>query len=140
MRHLFLIIMIALLPLRGWASDAMATGMAATQAQQMQSVATNMLATHTDAASAKAHFDLEIMTTAADPTAADCSGHALAAESHAADTHCKSCSVCQDCHTVALSPVPAGVSAVFNPGTLPRAAAAQFSSAQTALGKKPPIS
>ena len=139
MRHLFLIIMIALLPLRGWVSDAMATGMAATQAQQTQAVATKIVATHTGAASAKTHFDLETMTAAADPTAADCSGHVLAAKSHAADTHCESCSICQACHTVALSPVAAGVSAAFNLGTLPRAAAAQFASAQTALGEQTPI-
>ena len=139
MRHLFLIIMIALLPLRGWVSDAMATGMAATQVEQTQAVATKILATHADAAGSKAHFDLETMMTAANPTAADCSGHALAAESHSADTHCESCSICQACHTVGLSPAAAGVSAVFNLGTLPRAAAAQFASAQTALGEKTPI-
>ena len=139
MRHLFLIIMIALLPLRGWVSDAMATGMAATQAQQTQTVATKILATHAYAASPKGHLDLETMMTAANPTAADCSGHALAAEGHAADTHCESCSICQACHTVGLTPTAAGVSAVFNIGTLPRAAAAQFASASTALGEKPPI-
>ena len=139
MRHLFLIIMIALLPLRGWVSDAMATGMAATQAQQTQVVATKLVATHTHAVSEKSHFDLENMMTEVDPTSADCSGHAFAAESHAADKHCESCSICQACHTVALSPATTGVSAVFNLSTLPRAAAAQFASAPTALGEKPPI-
>lgn len=140
MRHLFFIIMIALLPLRGWVSDAMATGMAATQVQFQQHVATKIIAAHAHESGAQAHFDLEIVVAEADRTAADCSGHASGGEPHAADTHCDSCNVCQACNTVALSPVAADVTAVFNLRTLPRAAVAQFASAETALGQKPPIS
>lgn len=140
MRHLFLIIMIALLPLRGWVSDAMAKGMLATQVQQQQQAAPKMVATHAHEAGIQAHQDTETVVADAAQTAADCPGHASGAEPHAADTHCESCSVCQACHTVALSPAAADVTAVFNLRTLPRAAVAQFTSAETALGEKTPIS
>ncbi len=140
MRHLFLIIMIALLPLRGWVSDAMATGMLATQVQQQQQTAAKIVATHTHEAGAQAHQDTETVVADAAQTAADCSGHASGGDDHANDTHCSSCSVCQACHTLALSPAAADVTAAFNPRTLPRAVAAQFVSAEHALGEKPPIS
>ena len=140
MRYWFFIIMIALLPLRGWVSDAMATNMAAPQVQHTQQIATKAIATHAHDTGAKAHFDHEFVVAEAAPTAADCPGHAFVDEAHAADTHCESCSVCQACHTVALSPAAAEASAVFNLSTLPCAATAQFASAETALGEKTPIS
>ena len=139
MRHLFFIFMIALLPLRGWISDAMATDMAFTQAQHTQQTATKSIATHTDKTSAAPHFDFTLLKADTDQIAPDCSGHASEHEPHAADAHCDSCSACQVCHAIALSPATAAVVAVFNLSTLPRAAAAQFASASTALGEKPPI-
>ena len=140
MRHLFLIIMIALLPLRGWVGDAMATGMAATHLQYQSQTATNIIAIHAHASGGKAHFDLETVATEAARTAADCSDHASGGEPHAADTHCESCSVCQACHTVALSLTGTDVTGVLNLSTQPFAAGAQFASAETALGEKTPIS
>ena len=140
MRHLFLILMIALLPLRGWVSDAMATGMLASQVQQHQQTAPKIAAPHAHEAGVQAHHDTEIVVANAAKTAGDCSGHASGGTGHAADTHCDSCSVCQACHTVALSPAAAGVTAVFDLRTLPLAAVAQFASAEAALGQKPPIS
>ncbi|MDP2256615.1 MAG: hypothetical protein Q8K05_11255 [Polaromonas sp.] len=137
MRHLFLIILIALLPLRGWGSDAMATGMLATQVQQ---TATKIIADHAHEAGTQAHFDPETVVAEAAWTAADCAGHASGGKTHAADTHCESCSVCQACHSVALSPTAADVTAAFKLHTLPRTEVAQFASAETALGQKPPIS
>ncbi|NQW92727.1 MAG: hypothetical protein HQ446_01595 [Polaromonas sp.] len=139
MRHLFLIFMIALLPLRGWVSDAMATGMRATQVQQLQADP-KMVATHVHKTGGEALKDTQTVMAKAAQTAADCSGHASGAEPHAADNHCESCTVCQVCHTVALSPTAADVTAVFDLRTLPRAAVAQFSSAEAALRQKPPIS
>ena len=140
MRHLFLIIMIALLPLRGWIGDAMATDMAATQLQHQSQTATNIIATHAHATGGEAHFYLETVVTEAARTAADCSGHASGGKPHAADTHCESCSVCQACHTVALSLTGTDVTGVLNLSTLPITAGAQFASAETALGEKTPIS
>jgi hypothetical protein len=138
MRHLFLIIMLVLLPLRGWVSDAMATGMVTAQVQQQTTA--KIVATHAHEAEAQAHQDTETVVADASQTAADCSGHASGGDDHAADTHCNSCSVCQACHTVALPPAAADVTAAFNPRTLPRAVVAQFVSAEHALGEKPPIS
>ena len=138
MRHIFLIIMIALLPLRGWVSDAMATGMLAGQVQQHQQTATKTVAIHDHEAGTKAFHDTE--TRVAVATAADCPGHASDAQFHAADAHCDSCSVCQACHTVALSPAVACVTGVFDLRTLPHATVAQFASAEVALRQKPPIS
>jgi len=140
MHRLFLIFLIALLPLRGWVSDAMATTMGTQQVQKQPPAATKTIADHTHEVGSKAHLDTEIVMKQALRKAADCASHASGAAPHAADTHCESCSVCQACHTVALSPAAADTSVVFNLNTLPRAFIAQFASAETALGQKPPIS
>ena len=136
MRRLLLILMIALLPLRGWAGDAMATGMAAGQAQQMQQmhVATENIATHAHPASAKADFYHE---TVALP---DCAGHDAGNGDHAGNSHCDTCSACQACHTVALTHSAPDIAPVFHAFALPYSAADQFASADAALRQKPPIS
>lgn len=139
MRHLFLILMIALLPLRGWASDAMATAMGMAQVQHQQTAASTS-ATHAHEAGTPAHQDTETAMADAAQTAADCSGHAFGEDEHADDTHCNTCSACQACHTVALSPPTVDVTTTVNPRTLPRTVVAQFVSAEHALGQKPPIS
>ena len=139
MRHLFLILMIALLPLRGWVSDAMATAMVMAQGQQVQT-ATKIVATHAHEVEAQAHRDTEVVKAEIFQTAADCASHAFGEDGPADDTHCNSCSVCQACHTVALSPAAAEVTTAFNPSTLSHAVVAQFASAEAALGQKPPIS
>jgi hypothetical protein len=138
MRQLFLIILIALLPLRGWISDAMATGMMAGQMQQQ--TATKNAAAHAHGTGDTAHFDTEKVAAQAHPGTSDCAGHASGAEPHAAEAHCESCSACQACHTLALSPVAADMTVVANLSPPPRVAVAQFSSAETALHQKPPIS
>lgn len=140
MRHLFLIFMIILLPLRGWISDAMATEMLASQVQQQHQIATKKVASHAHEAGTKAHHDIETGVADAAQSAADCPGHASGAEAHAANAHCDACSVCQACHTVALFPAAAGVTPVFDLRTLPRTAVAQFANAEAALRQKPPIS
>lgn len=140
MRHLFIAFLIALLPLRGWVSDAMATEMVVAQFQTQQQGVTKATAEHAHEAGEQAHIDLDTEVTTARMAAADCPGHASGGDSHAADTHCESCSVCQVCHTVALSAAPADVAAVFSLDMLPRADVAQFASAPAARGQKPPIS
>ncbi|MEO7953124.1 MAG: hypothetical protein ABIR35_03375 [Polaromonas sp.] len=138
MRHLFLIILIALLPLRGWVNDAMATGMVTAQVQQQ--AAEKIVAPHAHEAGAKARHGTETLVADASQTAGDCSGHAYSGRAHADDKHCDSCSVCQACHTVALPLAGAHVSASFNLRSVPRAGESQFASAEAALGQKPPIS
>ncbi|PQA78562.1 hypothetical protein [Rhodoferax sp. TS-BS-61-7] len=120
-RLVLLLILIALVPLRAWAGDAMAIQMAA------QTRAADMVA-------------------AASPPPAHSNCHEMQAEpatapqtSHTADP-CATCASCQACFTVALV-VPALQSATQAlPHGLPRAASAQFTSAVLALGHKPPIS
>lgn len=145
MRFLLFALMIALLPLRGWIGDAMATEMALAQVQHPQ-LATKTIASHTHETGAEAHFHHE----AAAPEAADavqamqavhdCAGHAADDASHVADAHCESCAACQACHAVALSHAAPDVNPVFNALTRPHAAADQFASADAALRQKPPIS
>ena len=139
MRQLFLILMIALLPLRGWVSDAMATEMVTAQVQQQQT-ATKIADSYAYEVDAQAHHDVEIVNAETVQTAAECTSHAFGEDEHAEDTHCNTCSACQACHTVALSPPTVDVTPTFNPRTLPRAVVAQFVSAEHALGQKPPIS
>ena len=139
MRHLFLAFLIALLPLRGWASDAMATSMIANQTESALKIATKTIADHVDELGAKGHVDLEMKVPIATQAAVNCTEHATAVDIHEADSHCDSCSACQACHAIAFCPTAADAAAVFSLSTLPRAAVAQFASASTALGEKPPI-
>ena len=140
MRHLLLILMIALLPLRGWAGDAMATGMAAGQVAQLlqRQIATESIAAKAHAVSVTANFDHETTVPDAVPTMADCAGHG---GEDVDASHCDTCSACQACHTVALSHSAAiALSTVFQAFSLPHSAADQFASADAALRQKPPIS
>lgn len=139
MRHLLLALMIVLLPLRGWMGDAMATEMASGAAVHLQT-ATKKVADHVHQAGAAPHFD-HVSSQAEAPSAeSDCSGHDAANGTSVADTHCATCTVCQACHTVALSPAAAHGVAVLSPPALQHSPAAQFASAVAALGQKPPIS
>ena len=136
MHRLLIIIMIALLPLRGWAGDAMATGMATGQMQ----VAAKSIAAHAHAVMEAAHFDHENATPDATGTHADCAGHGAEDADHAGDSHCDTCSACQACHTVALPHSESRVPSTFQAFSLPHAAADEFASADAALRQKPPIS
>jgi hypothetical protein len=142
MRHLLFALLIALLPLRGWVGDAMATRMAAGQLQhQHQPTQTAAQADHVhgaaDAAHANQHEEAASETTLA---LHDCAGQADEGGSHSTDGHCETCAACQACHTVALSLAAPDLMPVFSVSPLPRQAAAPFASADTALRKKPPIS
>jgi Tfp pilus assembly protein PilX len=120
-RVLLLLILIALLPLRAWAGDAMAIQMAAQAAHHSRL-----------AVAAKAPLAHALCHEAqAEPTAPHTSP---------AQDHCETCASCQACFTVAIT-VPAMLSAT-QPllHGLPHAGSAQFTSAILALGHKPPIS
>lgn len=142
MRRFTFVLMIALLLLRGWIGEAMATGMALAPLQHQG--ATQTIATHTHEISAQAHFDHET----AEPEAFyeaqavhDCTGGPASEDpSHAGPAPCDTCAACQACHTVALTPPAASAHPVFSARALPRAKAALFASADTARGQKPPIS
>ena len=155
MRVLLFALMIALLPLRGFAGDVMATEMAIQMAAQATAErsqpdsgpthhadATKNVASHADHLGASGHFDSHPEAAAthnAATTANACAGHVATEQCHSSDSH-GSCQACQACHTVALSLAFNPVQPVFASSMLPRLAAAQFASAEAALGQKPPIS
>jgi hypothetical protein len=147
-RHFIFVLMIALLPLRGWVGDAMATQMAVHSLHQagLESSSSHQspefLATETIAASAvntsaTGSFDHHA-TPAHDAMPADCLEHTgTGADS---GSGCPDCAFCQACHTVALTGAEPNLSSATHPSALPQPATAQFASAEAALGQKPPIS
>jgi hypothetical protein len=148
MRRLLFALMIALLPLHGWIGDAMATEMAVAQLQHPQ-LATKITAVHAHEMDTGAHFFhegaapeavLEQPLLQEGQVAHDCAGQSSDNPFHAANAYCESCAACQVCHMVALSPVVADLNHFISACTLPHAAAAAFTSAEAALGQKPPIS
>ena len=147
MRFLVLALMIALLPLRGWAGEVMATEMASTQVVRAKAQAES--ATELVASDAKIHWTTgtfegkkTVFEASHTKTSAigDCEGHAKVDEAASVAAHCDSCPACQACHTVALSAAAADLNLTFSSRTLLRPAAAHFASATAALGQKPPIS
>lgn len=145
MRHLLLALMIALLPLRGWVGDAMATQMAAAHVQHGQLASAEQSATKTIAASAhhmgaEGHSGHEETSPEATMAMHDCAGNTSDSSTPTNDAGCESCAACQACHTVALSLATSDQSPVFKGRSLLRPAPDQFASADAALGQKPPIS
>jgi hypothetical protein len=136
-RHLALALLIALLPLRGWMGDVMATQMAAHLASQ---AVAKVSATGHEAVEVQGHH--EAASTAIDMPP-DCLGHSMEAsddQQGSDDSACANCSVCQACHTVAMTvtaPVPTAQARAASP---PSTYAAQFASAEPIVGQKPPIS
>ena len=115
-RFLFIALMLVLLPLRGWAGNAMAVDMYATSALQAKTASTASQA----------------------PMSPDCAMHSQAQPDGAAP-HCSSCDTCELCLAVA-KPTPAHWSAnrlARQPSLL--AFNASFSSATSAASLKPPI-
>jgi hypothetical protein len=131
MRRWLLLVMVLLLPLRGWVGEAMAAQML----QQHVAAAESMVAT---AGAGHQH---------ANPAASahhDCDEHAASAPvddgKAEAKADCPTCSACQVCSSVALSPYsaapPAAAVTQPRPQTVPHAHA----SAEPLLAFKPPKS
>ena len=157
MRIFLFALMIALLPLRGFAGDVMATEMAIQMAAQHSKQnelhdhaadATKNVAGHAGHSGASglfwpsgqmdAHHDMA-GTQEADATMGGCPVNAAAEQCHSSDNH-GSCQSCQACHTVALALAFTQVEPTFASSRLPNPVATQFASAEAALGQKPPIS
>jgi hypothetical protein len=124
MRRWFVLLMIALLPLRGVVGDAMAADM----------MSKHLAAAQSAVESETAHHGM-------DP---DCMGHSHADAdegSSAVDASpCPTCASCQVCSSVALAfALYADVTPVFAQPR-PISAQAMFTSADPATGFKPPIS
>ena len=146
MRHLLLILMIALLPMRGWVGDVMAMemAMAAQKLVTIELIANNVYSTR-----ATGQFKGENRSAAQ----GECAEHAANAAIHspsvadrassaddATSGHCNTCGVCEICHSVAMANPMASNPPDFIPHTLPSIGSTRFASALTALSQKPPIS
>ena len=141
MRHLILALMIALLPLRGWAGDVMATQMAASVVF-IEAVAIETGASDTHETGGKASFIHHKQMVESSDVATVCHeqlvSHPDTANASNSE-HCTTCPACQVCHTVALSPSSLNVTISFASPQLGQSSASIFTSADTALGQKPPI-
>jgi hypothetical protein len=123
MRRFIFIFMIALLPLRGWMGEAMATEMAATNLIASQSINT------------PANADLE-----AKNSMSDCDLHKNKTTNTTADTTAKSsCTHCQACHATGLANTVQITSSIKVHYAQPLAQSSQFASASIAHSQKPPI-
>ena len=143
MRILLFILMLTLLPLRGWTGDAMATSMAVAELQAAVSPvsAIHSIAKTADRSGADTGLDAENLSFHAVSTVSDCAGH-TASEGMALDDdgHCTPCAACGACHAASMSTATLrGLPALH--GSVPAAWSKDaFFSADTALRQKPPIS
>lgn len=136
MRFLVLVVMIVLLPLRGWAGDAMATQMASAE------IAIESGAAGSHKTRATASFDHKNPVVESLHAMPDCHEQMAShgsTDNAANDDHCGTCQACQACHTVALSPSAMGMTLSFMSPLLRPTHASAFTSAASALGQKPPI-
>lgn len=135
MRRWFFVLLILLLPLRGWVGDAMAVQMAVPN----QHAPAAGVMQHVDAASDSAHNHSGFSVTPA--AADDCGGHtsALGTGDDMDAAHCEACAMCQTCHTVAVMLLPELLAAAQVSPTSPPTSMHVYSSADRALLLKPPI-
>jgi hypothetical protein len=145
-RRPFFFLLIALLLLRGWIGEAMATDMAATWLQPAQS-ATKTIAAHAHEYWAEAHFYHQTAnsgaahaTHGAGAMAGDCADQPLDGAAQAAGGHCGVHAACQACYTLAPTAAAVQLAPVFSALTRPGDAASRFASADAATSQKPPIS
>jgi hypothetical protein len=116
MCRVVLILMLVLLPLRGWTADAMGSAM-------LMPVNPMPVAAQVEA---NAHTD--------------CLGHEANEEvTSQGDDACPTCTLCQICHTVALSAPIVTLSGAALTFALPHATLPRYASADAALRIKPPI-
>ena len=130
MRVLWIVLMVCLLPLRGWASQLMAVDMAM---QQLAHVATSTPVT------VGSHIAGPI-----DAMPQDCPMHAEASGTPTnlatSSPACSGCDTCELCLAIASFTVPQFQAMPFNPRVAPAAVPHGFFSADHASRLKPPIS
>ena len=125
MRRFIFILMILLLPLRGWMGEAMATTMAADE------IAINLIA-------AKSINTPATVDTPLKNDMSNCDMHKLAPEDDFSSQ--SSCTACQACNAAGtLTSTVQTISIVKVHSEQPQAFASQFASASVAFGQKPPI-
>ena len=121
-RLLMVLLLVALLPLRSWAGDAMAIQMAANEAKP----AVTRMHQHADLG------NCHEMQASADTVAA--------MPESPTSGHCATCAFCQACFTSALAMPVTTVDAQPLPYALPQLHSSSYTSAILALSQKPPIS
>ena len=142
MRYLVFLVMIILLPLRGWAGDSMATQMAMPKA-----ITLSVSQVAIESGAAKAHKNSATNTfehhkqnkpdcheNTAGPSAVEVTASHGADSNHGGNFQGN----CQACHTAALLPALLEISANSSSPQM-RATHPTFTSAAAALGQKPPI-
>ena len=126
MRLFIFLLMIALLPLRGWMGEAMATEMAAI----------NFIANQAINTPAKADL-------VAENSMSDCDLHKRKTANNTSDTTNttakSSCTHCQACHATGLVSTVQIISSCKVHYAQPLAQVSQYASASIALSQKPPI-
>ncbi len=132
LRPLFLLILIALLPLRAWAGDAMAVGVAASMS--ITSIATKKITSYTDESSLRSRFDLNSVAT----MPPNCPMHNPAGAQTGASL-CHGCDTCELCLVVYDTTNAALVLGVLPLPTQSTETPVFFASAERASGFKPPI-
>lgn len=152
-RLALLLVLLVLLPLRGWMGAAMATTMAAAQpvpsahAAQQSTTASPDCHGHGNAdASLSAHGPQSEVGHGPHEPVASSSVPALGQDATHGPSHaqgegasCAACAFCQLCHTVALAPPLHVLGASWAPASLPLAHLPADLSATTLPGDKPPI-
>ena len=131
MRRIVFILMIALLPLRGWMGEAMATEMATMHLIATQAINTPAIAKF----GTENGISSPLETSAAMP--ADCDMHAKSAPDTPPSKQL--CSHCQACHAVGLACTVQIISTHTPHYAAPTAHVSLFASAPLALSQKPPI-
>jgi len=138
MHRWFLIVMIALLPLRGWAGEAMAGEMIARQVAAVQDVAVATMDFQPIPERVAGDIGHRAPGEAATPMA-DCHGAAVPPAASAHDG-CGACSACQACQSAAFVMPSVRVTMGSAARLAPPVAPARFASAEPTRGFKPPIS
>ncbi|NTV85214.1 MAG: hypothetical protein HGA21_00555 [Burkholderiaceae bacterium] len=140
MRQLILALMIILLPLRGWMGDVMAMDAAMETQVAIHSFADGGQPAPGSVPSAASSGPVSL---AGGPV--HCPDHASAPDKGTnpdgdAAAHGQACTVCQVCHTVAISADAVLLAALPLPVLAPATSFHRFTSALPAPGLKPPIS
>lgn len=143
MRILLFILMLTLLPLRGWTGDAMATRMAVAelQASVSQVSAIHSIAKKAGKSTANTGFDAKNSSAQAASTVPDCAGHP-APDSMTLDDdgHCTPCAACGVCHAASMSTAAAQGLPSVRGSMFAAWPTDAFFSADMAPRQKPPIS
>ena len=132
MRRWFVLLLIALLPLRGWVGEAMAG---------------EMLGQHVAAAASAQAQQAQAASPQAQAASHDCMGHQAAASlggeeeaPQSASGDCPTCASCQVCSSVVLATQAAPLPPAAFGNTLVPRMGTPFASAEPAPAFKPPIS